>query len=118
MLGGMRAGQSSMTLAVFDALASYLDDYKNPKGPLKITVNTPNKASAAALGDIKSPATRSRRWAWLSVTADRGAKTRATSRRNRCARLPDGEKLGTRSCGPEWLLSAWPLIPGVPTKVS
>jgi hypothetical protein len=55
MLGGMRAGQSSVTLAVFDALGSYLDDYKHPKGPLKITVNPPNKASAAALGDIKSP---------------------------------------------------------------
>ena len=55
MLGGMRAGQSAATLAVFDALGSYLDDYKHPKGPLKITVNPPNKASAAALGDIKSP---------------------------------------------------------------
>jgi hypothetical protein len=55
MLGGMRAGQSSVTLAVFDALDSYLDDYKHPKGPLKVTVNPPNRASAAALGDIKSP---------------------------------------------------------------
>jgi hypothetical protein len=55
MLGGMRAGQSSVTLAVFDALGSYLDDYKHPKGPLKVTVNPPNKASAAALSDIKSP---------------------------------------------------------------
>jgi len=55
MLGGMRAGQSAATLAVFDALGSYLDDYKRPKGPLKITVNPPNKASAAALSDIKSP---------------------------------------------------------------
>ena len=55
MLGGMRAGHSEATLAVFDALRSYLDDYKHPKGPLKITVNPPNKASAAALSDIKSP---------------------------------------------------------------
>jgi len=55
MLDGMRAGQSEATLAVFDALGSYLDDYKRPKGPLKITVNPPNKASAAALSDIKSP---------------------------------------------------------------
>jgi hypothetical protein len=55
MLGGMRAGQSEATLAVFDALGSYLDDYQHPKGPLKITVNPPNKASAAALRDIKSP---------------------------------------------------------------
>src|SRR5215469_13668001 len=39
MLEGMRAGQSEATLAV----------------PLKITVNPPNKASAAALSDIKSP---------------------------------------------------------------
>jgi hypothetical protein len=55
MLDGMRAGQSEATLAAFDALGSYLDDYKHPKGPLKITVNPPNKASAAALSDIKSP---------------------------------------------------------------
>jgi len=55
MLGGIRAGQSEAALAVFDALGSYLDDYKHPKGPLKITVNPPNKASAAALSDIKSP---------------------------------------------------------------
>ena len=55
MLSGLRAGQSTATLAVFDALGSYLDDYKHPKGPLKITVNPPNKASAAALSDIKSP---------------------------------------------------------------
>jgi hypothetical protein len=55
MLGGIRAGQSSVTLAVFDALGSYLDDYKHPKGPLKITVNPPNKASAAVLSDIKGP---------------------------------------------------------------
>jgi hypothetical protein len=50
----MRAGQSEATLAVFDALGSYFDDYKHPKGPLKITVNPPNKASAAALSHIKS----------------------------------------------------------------
>ena len=55
MLSGLRAGQSTATLAVFDALGSYLDDYKRPKGPLKITVNPPNKASAAALSDINSP---------------------------------------------------------------
>ena len=55
MLDGMRAGQTETTLAVLDTLSSYLDDYKHPKGPLKITVNPPNKASAAALSDIKSP---------------------------------------------------------------
>jgi hypothetical protein len=55
MLDGLRAGRSEATLAVFDALGSYLNDYKHPKGPLKITVNPPNKASAAALSDIKSP---------------------------------------------------------------
>jgi hypothetical protein len=54
MLDGMRAGQTEATLAVFDALGSYFDDYKHPKGPLKITVNPPNKASAAALSHIKS----------------------------------------------------------------
>jgi hypothetical protein len=55
MLDGIRAGQSGATLAVLDALGSYLDDYKHPKGPLRITVNPPNKASAAALSDIKTP---------------------------------------------------------------
>jgi hypothetical protein len=55
MLDGLRAGGSEATLAVFDALGSYLNDYKHPKGPLKITVNPPNKASAAALSTIKSP---------------------------------------------------------------
>jgi hypothetical protein len=55
MLDGMRASQSEATLAVFDALRSYLDDYKHPKGLLKITVNPPNKPSAATLSDIKSP---------------------------------------------------------------
>ena len=40
-------------LAMSESLISESKD--RPKGPLKITVNPPNKASAAALSDIQSP---------------------------------------------------------------
>src|SRR4029077_13789875 len=39
LLNGMRAGQGPETLAVIDAVTSYMEDYKQPKGPLKVTVN-------------------------------------------------------------------------------
>jgi hypothetical protein len=55
MLDGMRAGQGTATLAVLDALGSYLDDYKQPKGPLRVTLNPPGKTSIAALSDMTSP---------------------------------------------------------------
>lgn len=55
MLDGMRAGLGPETLAVIDAVGSYMEDYKQPKGPLKISLNPPSKASAAALADIKDP---------------------------------------------------------------
>ena len=47
MLDGLRAGQGTATLAVLDALGSYLEDYKQPKGPLRVTLNPPGKTSAA-----------------------------------------------------------------------
>jgi hypothetical protein len=55
VLEQMRTGQGPATLAVIDALASYVDDYKQPKGALRITMNPPGKASVGALGELKNP---------------------------------------------------------------
>jgi len=55
LLNGMRTGQGPQALAVLDALVSYIEDYKQPKGPLKITLNPPGKLSAAAISDAKDP---------------------------------------------------------------
>jgi hypothetical protein len=55
MLAGLRAGQGPATLAVLDALGSYLDDYKQPKGPLRVTLNPPDKTSATALAGMTNP---------------------------------------------------------------
>jgi hypothetical protein len=55
MLGEMRAGQGTATLAVLDALASYVEDYKKPKGALRVTLNPTGKTPLTALGDLKSP---------------------------------------------------------------
>jgi len=54
-LDGVRAGQGPAALAVLDALASYVEDYKQPKGALKITLTPTAKTSVAALGDFKDP---------------------------------------------------------------
>lgn len=53
VLNGLRAGQGPAALAALDAVGSYLDDYKAPKGPLRVTLNPPGKISAASLADIK-----------------------------------------------------------------
>ena len=55
MLGALRAGQGPATLAVLDALASYVEDYKQPKGALRVTLNPTGKTSVATLGDLKDP---------------------------------------------------------------
>jgi hypothetical protein len=55
MLDGLRVGQGTATLAVLDALGSYLDDYKQPKGPLRVTLNPPGKTSAATLAGMTNP---------------------------------------------------------------
>jgi hypothetical protein len=55
MLNGMRLGQGPEVLAAMDAVTSYMQDYRQPKGSLKITLNPPAKTPAAALADIKSP---------------------------------------------------------------
>ena len=55
MLDGLRAGQGTATLAVLDALGSYLEDYKQPKGPLRVTLNPPRKVSATELSAMTNP---------------------------------------------------------------
>jgi len=55
MLDGMRDGQGAATLAVLDALASYVEDYKQPKGVLRVTLNPAGKASVAAISELKDP---------------------------------------------------------------
>lgn len=55
ILNGMRAGQGPKAQAALDALVSYMEDYKHPKGPLKVTLNPPGKLSAAAVSDAKTP---------------------------------------------------------------
>jgi hypothetical protein len=55
MLGALRAGEGKAALDALDALASYLEDYKQPKGPLRVTLNPPGKTSAAAFADMKNP---------------------------------------------------------------
>lgn len=55
MLDGLRAGQGAATLAVLDALGSYFDDYKQPKGPLRVTFNPPGKVSVADLAGMTKP---------------------------------------------------------------
>jgi hypothetical protein len=54
-LDGLRAGQGPQALAVLDALASYVEDYKQPKGALRITLTPTTKTSVASLGDLKDP---------------------------------------------------------------
>jgi len=55
MLDALRAGQQTATLGVLDALGSYLEDYKQPNGPLRLTFNPPDKTSAAALAGMTKP---------------------------------------------------------------
>jgi hypothetical protein len=54
-LDGLRAGQGPAALAVLDALASYVDDYKQPKGALRVTLTPTAKTSVASLADFKDP---------------------------------------------------------------
>jgi len=55
VLAGLRAGQGAATLAALDALASYLDDYRQPMGPLRVTLNPPENTSAAAIAGMTTP---------------------------------------------------------------
>jgi hypothetical protein len=49
MLDGFRAGQGEPTAKVFDALESFLEDYKAPKGPLHVTFNPPPGTTVATV---------------------------------------------------------------------
>jgi hypothetical protein len=52
-LDAMRSGQGEGTQNAFDALESYMEDYKSPKGPLRITLSPPGKVTAAAITNAK-----------------------------------------------------------------
>jgi len=49
----LRKDQSEATQNAFDALESYMEDYKAPKGPLRITLSPPDKVTAAAMTGAK-----------------------------------------------------------------
>jgi len=49
VLQGLASAQGPNTQAALDTVAAFVDDYKQPKGPLRITVNPPSKTSATDL---------------------------------------------------------------------
>jgi hypothetical protein len=53
-LDGMKEGQGEDAKKAIDTLVAYIQDYEKPKGPLRITVNPPDKASAASIQNAKS----------------------------------------------------------------
>lgn len=55
MIDSVRPGQGEAVTAVLDALASYVDDYRHPRGPLRITLNPPDKLPLPALAAIQDP---------------------------------------------------------------
>jgi hypothetical protein len=55
ILDSLRPGQGDAATAVLDALAGYVADYMQPKGPLRITVSPPDKILLAALREINDP---------------------------------------------------------------
>jgi (2Fe-2S) ferredoxin len=54
MLDGLKTGQGPEAQAILDAVVAYVADYKQPKGPLRVTLNPTSKTSAASVGDLKS----------------------------------------------------------------
>jgi hypothetical protein len=54
-LAAMRTTAGPATQAVIDAVSSYIADYKQPKGPLRVTFDPPGKISAAALSAASGP---------------------------------------------------------------
>jgi hypothetical protein len=55
MLDSLRAGQGAAATAVLDTLVAYVDDFKHPKGPLRITLNPPAKIPLTGFVEIKDP---------------------------------------------------------------
>ena len=54
-IGGFANGQGPDTMKSFDAVASYITDWKAPKGPLRITVNPPKTTSLDDFAKIAQP---------------------------------------------------------------
>lgn len=54
MLDGMRENQGAAAQQAIDTLVAYVEDYAKPKGPLKITLNPPDKVSSAQLNEAKT----------------------------------------------------------------
>lgn len=54
VLDGARAGQGAEAQKAIDSLVAYVEDYKNPKGPIKIALNPPDKVSNADLSNAKT----------------------------------------------------------------
>ncbi|MGH7093981.1 MAG: hypothetical protein ACREFB_10650 [Stellaceae bacterium] len=52
-LEGMRKGQGEATGKVFDALESFIEDYKSPKGPLRLTFNPLPKTTVETITKAK-----------------------------------------------------------------
>jgi hypothetical protein len=55
MLDSLRPGQGVAATAVLDTLASYVGDFRHPKGPLRITLNPPDKIPLTGFVEIKDP---------------------------------------------------------------
>jgi len=55
VLDGMRAGQGEPTQKAFDAIESYMEDYKAPKGPLRLTFSPPPGTTAASVTGAAGP---------------------------------------------------------------
>jgi hypothetical protein len=68
MLNLDRASASPSGIAVLDALSAYLEDYKRPKGSLRVTSNPPDKLRAAQLPDSPSVTDGLMKAAGLSVS--------------------------------------------------
>jgi hypothetical protein len=55
ILDSLRPGQGAATIAVLDAIAGYVDDYRRPKGPLRITLNPPGNIPLSAISELADP---------------------------------------------------------------
>lgn len=54
-IGGFANGQGAPSMKSFDALASYIGDWKAPKGPLRLTLNPPKTTSLDDFAKIAEP---------------------------------------------------------------
>src|SRR5260221_130402 len=54
-LGGFANGQGPESMKAFDALASYIGDWKAPKGPLRIALKPPKTTSLDDVAKIAEP---------------------------------------------------------------